>query len=84
MGCGPGVVSVLLSGQQHLRKVNDEAAHACSNRRARAYAHCDLPCGVYDPAQARVEADPSRRLTRSTSRTPTRVPRPRADHGEAE
>ncbi len=20
------------------------------------YAHCDLPCGVYDPAQARVEA----------------------------
>jgi nickel superoxide dismutase len=22
-----------------------------------AYAHCDLPCGVYDPVQARVEAD---------------------------
>ncbi len=22
----------------------------------RAYAHCDLPCGVYDPAQARIEA----------------------------
>lgn len=21
-----------------------------------AYAHCDLPCGVYDPAQARLEA----------------------------
>ncbi|MBV9659978.1 MAG: superoxide dismutase, Ni [Acidimicrobiales bacterium] len=21
------------------------------------YAHCDLPCGVYDPAQARIEAD---------------------------
>jgi nickel superoxide dismutase len=21
-----------------------------------AYAHCDLPCGVYDPVQARVEA----------------------------
>jgi len=21
-----------------------------------AYAHCDLPCGVYDPAQARIEA----------------------------
>jgi nickel superoxide dismutase len=20
------------------------------------YAHCDLPCGVYDPAQARIEA----------------------------
>jgi nickel superoxide dismutase len=22
-----------------------------------AQAHCDLPCGVYDPAQARIEAD---------------------------
>ena len=21
-----------------------------------AYAHCDLPCGIYDPAQARIEA----------------------------
>ena len=24
---------------------------------AAAYAHCDLPCGVYDPAQARIEAE---------------------------
>jgi len=23
---------------------------------ARVHAHCDLPCGVYDPAQARIEA----------------------------
>ena len=23
---------------------------------ATAYAHCDLPCGVYDPAQAKIEA----------------------------
>ena len=23
----------------------------------RASAHCDLPCGVYDPAQARIEAE---------------------------
>lgn len=21
------------------------------------YAHCDLPCGVYDPSQARIEAE---------------------------
>src|SRR5688500_7747919 len=21
------------------------------------HAHCDLPCGIYDPAQARIEAD---------------------------
>ena len=24
--------------------------------RVQAHAHCDLPCGVYDPAQARIEA----------------------------
>ena len=24
---------------------------------ARVHAHCDLPCGVYDPAQARIEAE---------------------------
>lgn len=23
----------------------------------KVYAHCDLPCGVYDPAQARIEAE---------------------------
>src|ERR1700739_682459 len=26
-------------------------------RRATAHAHCALPCGVYDPAQARIEAE---------------------------
>ena len=30
--------------------------------RATAYAHCDLPCGVYDPAQARIEADSVRAI----------------------
>ena len=25
--------------------------------KASANAHCDLPCGVYDPAQARIEAE---------------------------
>jgi nickel superoxide dismutase len=25
--------------------------------RISAHAHCDLPCGVYDPAQARIEAE---------------------------
>ena len=28
-----------------------------SARGAVARAHCDLPCGVYDPAQARLEAE---------------------------
>jgi nickel superoxide dismutase len=25
--------------------------------RRTVFAHCDLPCGVYDPAQARIEAE---------------------------
>jgi nickel superoxide dismutase len=25
--------------------------------RRRVHAHCDIPCGVYDPAQARIEAE---------------------------
>ena len=29
---------------------------------ATAYAHCDLPCGVYDPAQARIEAESVRAI----------------------
>ena len=27
-----------------------------------ASAHCDLPCGVYDPAQARIEAESVRAI----------------------
>jgi nickel superoxide dismutase len=27
------------------------------SRPTAAHAHCDLPCGVYDPAQARIEAE---------------------------
>jgi len=30
--------------------------------RATAHAHCDLPCGVYDPAQARIEAESVRAI----------------------
>ena len=26
------------------------------------HAHCDLPCGIYDPAQARIEADSVRAI----------------------
>jgi nickel superoxide dismutase len=27
------------------------------SRPVAAHAHCDLPCGIYDPAQARIEAE---------------------------
>jgi len=30
---------------------------AWRRRRRVVHAHCDLPCGVYDPAQARIEAE---------------------------
>ena len=30
--------------------------------RSTAFAHCDIPCGVYDPAQARIEAESCYRI----------------------
>jgi nickel superoxide dismutase len=30
--------------------------------RRRVHAHCDIPCGVYDPAQARIEAESCYRI----------------------
>ena len=43
-----------------------------------AYAHCDLPCGVYDPAQARIEAESVKAIRRSTRRNEDPVFRTRA------
>ena len=35
----------------------------CDSRPARsAHAHCDIPCGVYDPEQARIEAESCYRI----------------------
>lgn len=31
------------------------------------YAHCDLPCGVYDPVQARVEAESVKKIMKKYS-----------------
>jgi nickel superoxide dismutase len=31
------------------------------------YAHCDLPCGVYDPAQARIEAESVKKIMEKIS-----------------
>ena len=42
-----------------------------------AYAHCDLPCGVYDPAQARIEC-----ALRNQS-SPSHPHRPREQLGAA-
>ena len=32
------------------------------------YAHCDLPCGVYDPAQAQIEAKSVKAIMDKVSR----------------
>ena len=41
-----------------VRAAPDDRLRAGSGRKAETvHAHCDLPCGVYDPAQARIEAD---------------------------
>ena len=34
-------------------------------------AHCDLPCGVYDPAQARIEAQSVKAIHREVRRPKT-------------
>ena len=31
-------------------------------RRRRVHAHCDIPCGIYDPEQARIEAESCLRI----------------------
>ncbi len=42
------------------------------------YAHCDLPCGVYDPAQARIEAESVLAITKKYAANDDQVFRMRA------
>jgi nickel superoxide dismutase len=34
------------------------------------FAHCDLPCGVYDPAQARIEAESVKMIIKKVADNP--------------
>jgi nickel superoxide dismutase len=43
-----------------------------------AYAHCDLPCGVYDPAQARIEAESVMKIMQKYAETHDEVQKIRA------
>ncbi|MGH9000124.1 MAG: superoxide dismutase, Ni [Acidimicrobiia bacterium] len=45
---------------------------------APAHAHCDLPCGVYDPAQARIEAESIRGIQEKYQASDDEVFRQRA------
>jgi len=42
------------------------------------YAHCDLPCGVYDPAQARIEAESVHKIMQKYAESKDEVFRTRA------
>jgi nickel superoxide dismutase len=48
--------------------------------RATARAHCDLPCGVYDPEQARIEAESCYRIIEKYLANEDTVYRARALH----
>ncbi len=45
-----------------------------------ARAHCDLPCGVYDPEQARIEAESCYRIIEKYAANEDKVFRARALH----
>jgi len=45
-----------------------------------AHAHCDLPCGVYDPAQARIEAESCYKIIEKYQANPDETFRARALH----
>ncbi len=45
---------------------------------ATAHAHCDLPCGVYDPEQARIEAESCFRIMEKYQANPDETFRARA------
>ena len=45
-----------------------------------ALAHCDLPCGVYDPEQARIEAESCHRIIEKYNANQDPVYRDRAIH----
>ena len=46
--------------------------------KAVAHAHCDLPCGVYDPEQARIEAESCYRIIEKYAANENQVFRTRA------
>ncbi len=45
-----------------------------------AFAHCDLPCGVYDPEQARIEAESCPRIIEKYAANEDKTFRARALH----
>ena len=48
--------------------------------KAVAHAHCDLPCGVYDPEQARIEAESCYRIVEKYAANEDKTFRGRAMH----
>ena len=49
-----------------------------------AHAHCDIPCGVYDPAQARIEAESCYRIIEKHDASDDKLFRARCIHVKEE
>jgi nickel superoxide dismutase len=49
-----------------------------------AYAHCDIPCGVYDPQQARIEAESCYRIIEKYNASSDELFRARCVHVKEE
>ena len=58
-----GVVSELKPMIRHGERESMRLLTRLLEPKAIAHAHCDLPCGVYDPAQARIEAESVKAIT---------------------
>src|SRR6266403_5974632 len=54
---GPGVVSGIRSMIHERQRKDTQVLARFLRPKTTVSAHCDLPCGVYDPAQARIEAE---------------------------
>src|SRR3954452_8552334 len=54
---GPGVVSCSRSMIYERQRKDTQVLARILRPKTTVSAHCDLPCGIYDPAQARIEAE---------------------------
>ena len=52
--------------------------------RAVAHAHCDIPCGIYDPQQARIEAESCYRIIQKYQESSDELFRTRCIHVKEE
>ena len=57
-----GVRESVATSRSSPRRSHPDGSAARDRPRRTAHAHCDIPCGVYDPVQARIEAESCYRI----------------------